>query len=46
MRAFAVRSFGEPASVQDLPVPAVDGALLVRVRFAGSTRWTATSWDA
>ena len=35
MRAFAVRSFGEPASVQDLPVPAVDGALLVRVRFAG-----------
>ena len=35
MRAFAVRSFGEPASVQDLPVPAVDGAFLVRVRFAG-----------
>jgi NADPH2:quinone reductase len=35
MRAFAVRSVGEPASVQDLPVPAVDGALLVRVRFAG-----------
>src|SRR3984885_8312938 len=35
MRAFAVRSFGEPASVQDLPVPDVDGALLVRVRFAG-----------
>jgi NADPH2:quinone reductase len=35
MRAFAVRSFGEPASVQDLPVPAADDALLVRVRFAG-----------
>jgi NADPH:quinone reductase len=35
MRAFAVRSFGEPASVQNLPVPAVDGAVLVRVRFAG-----------
>ena len=35
MRAFAVRSFGEPASVQDLPVPAADGALLIRVRFAG-----------
>src|SRR5271154_2666001 len=35
MRAFAVRSFGEPASVHDLPVPAADGAVLVRVRFAG-----------
>ena len=35
MRAFAVRSFGEPASVQDLPVPAADEAVLVRVRFAG-----------
>ena len=35
MRAFAVRSFGEPASVQDLPVPAADGAVLIRVRFAG-----------
>ena len=35
MRAFAVRSFGGPASVQDLPVPAVDGAVLIRVRFAG-----------
>ena len=35
MRALAVRSFGEPASVQDLPVPAVDGVLLIRVRFAG-----------
>ena len=35
MRAFAVRSFGEPASVQDLPVPAANGAALIRVRFAG-----------
>ena len=35
MRAFAVRSFGEPASVQDLPVPAADDSLLIRVRFAG-----------
>jgi NADPH:quinone reductase-like Zn-dependent oxidoreductase len=35
MRAFAVRTFGEPASVQDLPVPAADGAFLLRVRFAG-----------
>jgi NADPH2:quinone reductase len=35
MRAFAVRSFGEAASVQDLPVPAADGVLLIRVRFAG-----------
>jgi NADPH:quinone reductase-like Zn-dependent oxidoreductase len=35
MRAFAVKSFGEPASVQNLPVPAVDDAVLIRVRFAG-----------
>jgi NADPH:quinone reductase-like Zn-dependent oxidoreductase len=35
MRAFAVRSFGEPASVQDLPVPTADGEVLIRVRFAG-----------
>jgi NADPH:quinone reductase-like Zn-dependent oxidoreductase len=35
MRAFAVRSFGESAVVQDLPVPAADGVFLVRVRFAG-----------
>jgi NADPH2:quinone reductase len=35
MRAFAVRSFGEPASVQNLPVPAADESVLVRVRFAG-----------
>jgi NADPH:quinone reductase-like Zn-dependent oxidoreductase len=35
MRAFAVRSFGEPASVQNLPVPTADAEVLVRVRFAG-----------
>jgi NADPH:quinone reductase-like Zn-dependent oxidoreductase len=35
MRAFAVRSFGEPPSINDLPVPAADGAVLIRVRFAG-----------
>ena len=35
MRAFAVRSFGEPASVQNLPVPAADESVLIRVRFAG-----------
>lgn len=35
MRAFAVRSFGEPPSVHDLPVPAADGTVLIRVRFAG-----------
>ena len=35
MRAFAVRSFGEAASVQDLPVPTADAEVLIRVRFAG-----------
>ena len=35
MRAFAVWSFGEPPSVRDLPVPADDGTVLIRVRFAG-----------
>ena len=35
MRAFAVRSFGVPPSVHDLPVPAADGTVLIRVRFAG-----------
>jgi NADPH:quinone reductase-like Zn-dependent oxidoreductase len=35
MRAFAVKSSGEPASVQDLPVPAADESVLVRVSFAG-----------
>ena len=35
MRAFAVRSFGEPASVHDLPVPTSELEVLIRVRFAG-----------
>jgi NADPH:quinone reductase-like Zn-dependent oxidoreductase len=35
MRAFAVRNFGEPPSVYELPVPVADDAVLVRVRFAG-----------
>ena len=35
MRAFAVSRFGEPASVQDLPVPTAEAQVLVRVRFAG-----------
>ena len=35
MRAFAVRGFGEPPSILDLPVPAADGEFLVAVRFAG-----------
>jgi NADPH:quinone reductase-like Zn-dependent oxidoreductase len=35
MRAFTVRSFGEPASVQDLPAPTADDEVLIRVRFAG-----------
>jgi NADPH:quinone reductase-like Zn-dependent oxidoreductase len=35
MRAFAVRAFGEPGRVQDLPLPAADGAVRIRVSFAG-----------
>src|ERR1700684_2554528 len=35
MRAFAVRSFGESPGIYDLPIPAEDGAFLVRVRYAG-----------
>lgn len=35
MRAFAVRSFGEAPAILELPVPAADGALLIRVRYAG-----------
>src|ERR1700693_1739902 len=35
MRAFAVRSFGEAPAIQDLPIPAADGAFLIRVRYAG-----------
>src|ERR1700733_2868152 len=35
MRAFAVSRFGQPASVQDLPVPTAEAQVLVRVRLAG-----------
>jgi NADPH2:quinone reductase len=35
MRAFAVQSFGEAPAIHDLPIPAEDGAFLVRVRYAG-----------
>ena len=35
MRAFAVRSFGEAPALHDLPVPAADGAFLLRVAYAG-----------
>jgi NADPH2:quinone reductase len=35
MRAFAVRSFGEAPAMHDLPIPAEDGAFLIRVRYAG-----------
>src|SRR5580692_7900985 len=35
MRAFAVQSFGEAPAIHDLPVPVADGALLIRVTYAG-----------
>jgi NADPH:quinone reductase-like Zn-dependent oxidoreductase len=35
MRAFAVRSFGEAPAIHDLPIPAAEGAFLIRVRCAG-----------
>lgn len=35
MRAFAVRAYGEPPTVQELPIPDVAGAFLVRVTVAG-----------
>jgi NADPH:quinone reductase len=35
MRAFAVRSFGEAPAIHDLPIPAADGAFLIRVQYAG-----------
>jgi NADPH:quinone reductase-like Zn-dependent oxidoreductase len=35
MRAFAVRGFGQSPALQDLPVTDVDGAIQIRVRFAG-----------
>ena len=35
MRGFAVRKFGEAPAILDLPVPAADGAFLIRVKVAG-----------
>jgi NADPH:quinone reductase len=35
MRAFAVQSFGKAPAIQDLPIPAADGAFLIRVKCAG-----------
>jgi NADPH:quinone reductase len=35
MRAFAVRSFGEPPAILDLPIPAAEGSFLIRVKCAG-----------
>ena len=35
MRAFAVRAFGEAPAILDLPIPAADGAFLIRVKCAG-----------
>jgi len=35
MRAFAVRRFGEAPAIHNLPIPAADGAFLIRVRYAG-----------
>src|SRR6476620_33310 len=35
MPAFAVRNFGEAPAIHDLPIPAADGAFLIRVRYAG-----------
>jgi NADPH:quinone reductase-like Zn-dependent oxidoreductase len=35
MRAFAVQIFGEAPAVHDLPIPAAEGAFLIRVRYAG-----------
>ncbi len=35
MRAFAVQSFGEAPAIHDLPIPAAEGAFLIRVKYAG-----------
>jgi NADPH:quinone reductase-like Zn-dependent oxidoreductase len=35
MRAYAVRKFGEKPAILDLPVPADDGAYVIRVKYAG-----------
>lgn len=35
MRAYAVQEFGEAPAILDLPIPAEEGAYLIRVKFAG-----------
>jgi NADPH2:quinone reductase len=35
MRAFAVQEFHEAPTIHELPIPAADGAFLIRVRYAG-----------
>jgi NADPH:quinone reductase-like Zn-dependent oxidoreductase len=35
MRAFAVQKFGEAPAIHELPIPAADGAFLIRVCYAG-----------
>jgi NADPH:quinone reductase-like Zn-dependent oxidoreductase len=35
MRAYAARKFGEAPAIMDLPIPAEEGAYLIRVKFAG-----------
>jgi NADPH2:quinone reductase len=35
MRAFAVQRFAEAPAIHDLPIPAADGAFLIRVKYAG-----------
>jgi NADPH:quinone reductase-like Zn-dependent oxidoreductase len=35
MRAFAVQRFGQAPAVHDLPIPAAENALLIRVMYAG-----------
>jgi NADPH:quinone reductase-like Zn-dependent oxidoreductase len=35
MRAFAVQKFSEAPAIHELPIPASDGAFLIRVRYAG-----------
>ncbi len=35
MRAYAVKKFGEVPAIHHLPVPAAEGMILVRVKFAG-----------
>jgi NADPH2:quinone reductase len=35
MRAFAVRKFGEPAAIHEMPKPEAQGTFLIRVTYAG-----------